>query len=132
MTFTILVLIVVAVLAVAFFALTRRDSAAVRSGAPEIVDEDDRVVSEPVPLNGTAQVAEPDRITWPKQFDPKSGALDSAARLRLIEDLALLRAPWCVPILEQASREESDPAHRDAAQRALALCREAGSSKTPP
>lgn len=130
MAFTILVLVVVAVLIAAFVLLMRRDSAAVRSGEPEIADEDDRVVSEPVPVNGSAQITEPDRITWTKQFDPRSGALGDAARLRLIEDLALLRAPWCVPILEQASREESDPAHRDAAQRALALCREAGSSKT--
>lgn len=129
MTFTILVLVVLAVLAAAFFGLTRRETAAVRAREPEVAD-DDRVVSDPVPVNGSAQVSEPDRITWTKQFDPRSGALDDAARLRLLEDLALLRAPWSVPILEQASREERDPAHRDAAQRALALCREAGSSKT--
>lgn len=130
MAFTILVLVVIAVLAAAFFALTRRDTAAVRSREPELADEADRVVSEPVPVNGAAQVAEPNRITWTKQLDPSSATLDDAARLRLIEDLALLRAPWCVPILEQATREESDPAHRDAAQRALALCREAASCNT--
>jgi len=123
MTFTILVLIVLAVLAAAFFALTRRDTVAVRARDREF-SNDDGVVSDPVPLNGTAQVSEPDRITWTKQFDPRSGALDDAARLRLIEDLALLRAPWCVPILEQACREETDPANRNAAQRALTLCRE--------
>ncbi len=126
MTLTVLAIIVLALLGGVFVVLTRRDSAAVRAvGEPDVADDDDRVVSEPVPVNGAAQVAEPNRITWTKQFDPNSAALDDDARLRLIGDLALLRAPWCVPILEQASREESDPAHRDAAQRALTLCREA-------
>ena len=128
MTFTILVIVVLVVLAAAFVALTRRDTAAVGAREPDTVDEADRVVSEPVPVNGTAQVAEPNRITWIKQFDPNSGALDAAARLRLIEDLALLRASWCVPVLEQACREETDPKHRDAAQRALELCRDAAGS----
>jgi hypothetical protein len=133
MSFTILAIIVLALLAGVFVVLTRRDTAAVRAaGQAHVADDEDRVVSEPVPVNGTAQLAEPNRITWTKQFDPSSAALDDDARLRLIEDLALLRAPWCVPILEQASREESDRAHRDAAQRALALCRETGSSTPTP
>jgi hypothetical protein len=74
-------------------------------------------------VNGTGHVSEPERITWPKRFDASTGALDADARLCLINDLGLLRAPWCVPLLEQASREERDPAHRNAVQRALLLCR---------
>jgi hypothetical protein len=64
------------------------------------------------------------RVRWTEQFEPRSGALDDAARLRLINDLGLLRAPWCVPLLVRACEEENDPAHRVAAQLALARCRE--------
>jgi hypothetical protein len=64
------------------------------------------------------------RIRWTKQFEPRSGALDEQARLRLINDLGMLRAPWCVPLLVQACEEETEPAHRVAAQLALARCRE--------
>ncbi|HEX3464407.1 MAG TPA: hypothetical protein VHS78_10210 [Candidatus Elarobacter sp.] len=123
MTLTILVLVVLVALAGAFVMLTRRDAAAVPAARNDgLGDEEEGIVSEPVPVNGTAHVAEPDRITWTRQFDPHSGPLDDAARLRLIEDLGMLRASWCVPLLEQACREETDPAHREAAQRALASC----------
>ena len=123
MSLTILVLAVIVVLVAAFVLLNRRNAAAVPAAQPDNV-EDDGVVSEPVPVNGTAQVAEPNGVTWTKQFDASSEPLDDAARLRLIDDLGMLRASWCIPLLEQALREETDPAHRDAAQRALASCRE--------
>ena len=64
------------------------------------------------------------RVRWTEQFEPRSGALDDEARLRLINDLGMLRAPWCVPLLVLACEEETDPAHRVAAQLALARCRE--------
>jgi hypothetical protein len=90
-------------------------------------DFEEGVVSEPVPISpvtdAPAPAAEP-QIRWTKQFEPRSGALDDQARLRLINDLGMLRAPWCVPLLVQASEEETDPAHRVAAQLALARCRE--------
>jgi hypothetical protein len=125
MALTILIVVVVVALAAAFFMLTRRDAVAAPAASANFVDEaEDGVVSEPVPVNGTAQGSEPDRITWLSQFDPNVGVLDDAGRMRLINDLALLRATWCIPLLEQACREESDPAHRAAAERALASCRE--------
>jgi hypothetical protein len=123
MSLTILVVIVIAVLAGAFVLISRRAAAPVPVAERDAPDEVDGIVSEPVPVNGIAHVAEPDRITWTKQFDPSSGALNDDARLRLIEDLGLLRAAWCIPLLEQALQEEADPEHRAAAQRALALCR---------
>jgi hypothetical protein len=61
-------------------------------------------------------------ITWPLQFNPSS-ALDDEARLKLIEDLALLRAPWCVPLLAQAYDEERKARHLRAVLRALDACR---------
>jgi hypothetical protein len=58
-------------------------------------------------------------ITWPRQLDRQSGTLDDTARLRLIEDLGVVHAPWCVPILRQAYEEERDPGIRRAARDAL-------------
>jgi hypothetical protein len=57
------------------------------------------------------------------EFEPRSGILDDADRLKLINDLGMLRASWCVPLLQRACEEEHDPANRAAAQTALALCR---------
>jgi hypothetical protein len=124
MTLTILILVVVAALAVAFFILTRRDQVAVAANPPTATDDIDGVVSEPTPVNGVVHASGAEGITWTHQFDPSSGTLSDESRLRLIDDLGLLRAPWCIPLLEQACREESDPAHSAAARRALALCRD--------
>jgi hypothetical protein len=92
-------------------------------------DADDRVAA--APLNSAASAADtvaaprPERrVRWTEQFEPRSGALDDEARLRLINDLGMLRAPWCVQLLVRACEEETDPAHRVAAQLALARCRE--------
>ena len=92
-------------------------------------DANDRVAA--APLNPVASAADAvvapraeRRVRWTEQFEPRSGALDDEARLRLINDLGMLRAPWCVPLLVRACEEETDPAHRVAAQLALARCRE--------
>jgi hypothetical protein len=122
MALTVLIAVMVIALAAAFFMLTRRDAVATPPGRSSVAEEADGVVSEPVPVNGTAHLSEPERITWTKQFNPKSGSLDHGTRLCLIHDFALLRAPWCIPLLEQACREERDPAHLAAAQRALEVC----------
>jgi hypothetical protein len=124
MALTILIVVVVVALAAAFYMLTRRDGAASLAEGVNTADEADGVVSEPVPVNGTGQLSDSDRITWTKQFDPSGRPLSDEARLRLIEDLALLRASWCIPLLDQACREETNSVHRTAAQRALALCRD--------
>jgi hypothetical protein len=123
MTLAILILVVVAVLAVAIFMLTGRGAVAVPTES-STVDDIDGVVSEPTPVNGVVHASDGQCITWTQQFDPQSGILSDESRLRLIEDLGLLRAPWCIPLLEQACREESDPVHSAAARRALVLCRE--------
>src|ERR1700733_7058225 len=92
--------------------------------------DDDRIVAGPAkPDPGEADAAPADAPgvphgRWTQQFEPRSGALDDEARLRLINDLGMLRAPWCVPLLVLACEEETDPAHRVAAQLALARCRE--------
>jgi hypothetical protein len=122
---TILIVVVaVAVLAVGFIMLTRRDPPIAPSGTSTASEDIDSVVSEPSPVEGTAHLAEADRVTWTEQFNPSSGALGDDARLRLIEDLGLLRAAWCVPLLEQACHQEFAPALRAAAQHALSCCHE--------
>jgi hypothetical protein len=91
-------------------------------------DESERVAVGDLPPEfdldeGSATVVPRDpEYHWPKMFAPKSGRLDEAARLRLIHDLALVRAQWCVPILQQAYEEERDPNLRRAAKEALAAC----------
>ena len=67
-------------------------------------------------------------ITWPALFAPESRNLDEEARLRLINDLALVRAPWCLPILKRACEEEREPALRQAAHDAAAACESAAAS----
>ena len=104
-----------AIVAIAVLALTRRgaseETAAVVAGAPPVLD-----------YEGEARLVPRDpEITWPKLLTPTS-ALDEEARLRLINDLALVRAPWCVPILQKAFEEEQAPANRDAALAALKSC----------
>lgn len=130
-----LVAAVVVVLAVAFFVLSRRSGAASEDAAPN-AEMEEGVVSEPVPVAAStpraavvkddvdvAQMTAPAPARgWTTQFEPRSGALDEAARLKLINDLGMLRAPWCIPLLERACEEETDPAIRSAARSALARC----------
>jgi hypothetical protein len=92
-------------------------------------DVNDRIATAPPKpaASPAAVVAAPGaerRVRWTEQFEPRSGVLDDEARLRLINDLGMLRAPWCVPLLVLACEQETDPAHRVAAQLALARCRE--------
>jgi hypothetical protein len=78
---------------------------------------------------GEARLIERDpEITWPTLFEPQSKNLDDEARLRLINDLALVRAPWCLPILRRACEEEREPAMRQAAHDAVAACESAAAS----
>ena len=89
---------------------------------------DDAVVGEPVPIDASAARPAPRNITWTQQFEPRSGTLDDAARLKLIHDLEMLRAPWCVELLRQAVAEEPTAANREAAERAIRRIRLARSS----
>ncbi len=61
--------------------------------------------------------------SWPERVHRAKGTLDDEARLRLIRDLGLLRAAWCVPILERAAEEEMIPELHAAALAALGKCR---------
>jgi hypothetical protein len=118
----------------------------VESGAD---DFEDGIVSEPVPIASSTSaraasdyraddvlivhhdeierevpaVDEP-AVRWTKQFEPQSGALSDETRLRLINDLGMLGASWCIPLLMQAYDQETDPAFRVSAQLALRRCQE--------
>jgi hypothetical protein len=82
-----------------------------------------RLFRKPAP----APVTEPAPITWPKELSGEA-ALDDDARLQLINDLGLIGAPWCVPLLERALDQETNEAHLRAVQDALGACRNLQSS----
>ena len=123
MTLMIFVVVVLVALAIGFVVLMRRQPPAAVVAAAREDDDIEGIVSEPEPIGNGARTTT-SAITWTQQFEPRSGALSDEARLKLINDLGLLRAPWCVPLLARAYEEETDPAHRVAAQLALARCRE--------
>jgi hypothetical protein len=116
MTLIFVILIVLVVGGAIVFAMSRVGSdkdavAAVDTGRPSFDDE------------GEARLIERDpEITWPTLFEASSKNVDEAVRLRLINDLALVRAAWCVPILRRACEEEHEPALRQAARDAVAAC----------
>jgi hypothetical protein len=56
-------------------------------------------------------------ITWTAALTVT--ALDEAARLRLIDDLTLLAAPWTIALLRRAYQEESSPQVRARIEAAL-------------
>ena len=129
---------VIVVLVVAFVVLTRRGNAGPVAQQPPDGGLEDGVVSDPVPVDamrprtniakreiGDASVAGSVAPSWAAQFEPRHGALDAGARRKLIDDLGMLRAPWCVPLLERAVVEETDSAIRSAAASALTQCRAA-------
>lgn len=121
MTLMIFVVVVLLALAIGFVVMMRREPPAAAVAVAREDDDIEGIVSEPEPIGNGAH-ATLRAITWTQQFEPRSGTLSDDARLKLINDLGLLRAPWCVAILRQAYEEETDPAHRVAAQLALARC----------
>lgn len=64
----------------------------------------------------------PETITWTTELT--AAALDESARLRLIDDLALLRAARSVALLRRAYDEERAPHVRARIEAALAACGE--------
>jgi len=137
------IVVVAIAVAIAGFTAQRRPRDVVAVEPPRV--EDDGIVGEPTPIVSFAsvdaspateqppsmeqpQTAKPP-VTWARQFEPRSGPLDEAARLKLIGDLEMLRAAWCVPLLRQAAAEETSPEMRDAAERALSRCQNSPTSK---
>jgi hypothetical protein len=122
MTLIVVIVIVLVIGAAIVFAISRgvqTDAVAVAADKPSPAYDDE----------GEAVLIERDpEITWPSLFAPESKDLDGAARLRLINDLALVRAPWCIPILRKACEEEREPALRQAAHDAVAACETAVAS----
>jgi len=57
-------------------------------------------------------------ITWTAALTETS--LDDVARLRLVDDLTLLAAPWSIAILRRAHQEETSPELRARIETALA------------
>ena len=119
----VVIAIVVLVGAVMLFVMSRgrgqaAEAVAVRAGSSSAFDDE-----------GEARLIERDpEITWPTLVAPESKTLDDEARLRLINDLALVRAPWCLPILRKACEQEREPAMRQAAHDAVTACESSAAS----
>jgi hypothetical protein len=126
----VLIVVVLAVVAAAVLFFIRRRSEEeepVAASVPNTFRLPEREMWDEIPVVvGAPPVVPPivvAVVTWPARIQRTGESLDAEARLRLITDLGMLRASWCVPILEQASEEETDPDLRTAAQTALAKCR---------
>jgi hypothetical protein len=62
----------------------------------------------------------PGPLQWTQALGVPAGEpLDVAARLDMVERLALVGQPWCADLLRAAAREERDPAMRAAIAAAL-------------
>jgi hypothetical protein len=105
--------VVVTALAARVLRRPARDAVAVEPRVPELPETDspEPALPEPEP--------EPEPlITWTVALT--AAALDEAARLRLIDDLTLLAAPWTIALLRRAYGEESSPQMRARIEAALA------------
>lgn len=80
----------------------------------------------PGPQNATPN----DSVGWTKRFDPSGTSLDEHARLALLGDLAVVRAPWAMLLVQQAYGEERSLSLRRAALRALVSYRHADARAT--
>jgi hypothetical protein len=136
MTATIVMVVVVVAAAIVAIALLRRSSAA---GAVALLPPEvpvtataamnaftDPPAAQPgfaiAPRDPIAEApAEPvsPPVVWTTLVTEDQSVLDADARIRLLADLGIVRAPWCVPILIRACDEERDPNVRRAALEAL-------------
>ena len=71
---------------------------------------------ETTPHEPEPQPVEP---AWPELLDASARACDAAARLALVEALAIVDAPWAAAILRRAQAEELDAEVRAALDAAL-------------
>ncbi len=123
MNFSVTISVVVIIVGLTIIALIVARARS-RPNAVNVIDHDGR--AEWAEDDSVAVVVERDAdLQWPKMLAQSSGPLDDDTRLRLIKDLALVRAPWCVAILQQAYEEESEPTLRIAAREALKVCGDA-------
>jgi hypothetical protein len=92
---------------------------------PHAVHEQ-HAVTQPEPEPAAEPEPQP-VITWTAGLT--ESALDEPARLRLIDDLTLLAAPWTIDLLRRAHHEETSPGVRARIEAALASSEEpAGTS----
>ncbi len=107
---------VVIALAARFLRRPARDAV---PAVPQIRDLPYAEPPEPAPLEPTLPEPETEPvITWTIALT--TTALDEAGRLRLIDDLTMLAAPWTIALLRRAYQEESSPQMRVRIEAALA------------
>lgn len=128
MSVAIVVALLVLVLALVAFAIATRfagrsASRDVDDDRPDVLDVAPVRLPDAVPaMPHVITDAEEPAITWTAQLT--AATLDEAARLRLIDDLVLLRAAWSVALLRRAHEEERAPHVRARIEEALAACGE--------
>jgi hypothetical protein len=130
LTVGVALLVVVAVVIALAARLLRRPQRDVVTVEPRVVLDEEVAtmpgdVSPPLELPVAelpeAESPEPEPepvITWTVALTVT--ALDEEARLRLIDDLTLLAAPWTIALLRRAYQEESSPQLRARIEAALA------------
>jgi len=134
-------IVILAGIAFAIARASRRSTVDATVGDREL---DDGVVSEPVPVAPRFDASQPSYVPtstvasslaptaderaaapqsrpmrWCRQFETPGVPLSDDARLKLITDLGLLRAPWSDEILTLALAEETSPALLAALRAAL-------------
>lgn len=104
---------------------SRRPAIEVAAVTPRDAVHDDLATEPAIELQALVEPAEPEApepepppITWTTELS--TSVLDEEARLRLIDDLALVAAPWSIALLRRAEEEEPSPHVRARIEAALA------------
>jgi hypothetical protein len=111
MIVTVAVAVLVVFVAIAFAVQrsrsAKRDAVAVERprALPEVAQPEPALADPPLPEPAVPEPAP--AITWTAALTVST--LDETARLRLIDDLMLLAAPWATALLRRAYQEESSP-----------------------
>jgi hypothetical protein len=72
------------------------------------------------PARPTPSASAPPQPTWPARIAPQAERCDAATRMAIVDALAQLETPWAEANLRGVLTEETDPAIRESALRALA------------
>jgi len=103
--------------AIAVFAPGRPRAATVSFAPPLEPPPLERWAPQPAPTE--PHPPQPSAPRWPELVDPRADGSDVAARLALVDALAVLATPWADTILRRVLDEEPDPQVRAAAGAAM-------------
>jgi hypothetical protein len=75
------------------------------------------------PARPTPSASAPPQPNWPARIAPEATRCDAVTRMAIVDALARLETPWAEANLRGVLTEETDPAIRESALRALAALR---------